>query len=81
MLISFRIIEFFLFITKFAYNNASHTFTNVSFFEINIEYNSKKCYEEKSNFKFKASATLNQAKKFQRIDNVFRQILESIQQT
>ena len=67
--------------TKFVYNNTTHAFTNIFFFEINIEYNFKKYYEKKSNFKFKTSIVLNQIKELHRVDDIFREILESTQLT
>ena len=68
-------------ITKFVYNSVEHVSITMSLFEINIDYNSRKCYKKKSNSKFKAPTILNHAKKLQRVNNTLRDILRFAQQT
>ena len=62
--------------TKFVYNNAKHTFIKTSLFEININYNFKKCYEKKIYFKSQTSTALNQIKKLRFVDDAFRETLK-----
>ena len=56
--------------TKFIYNNAKHAFINMSLFETNINYNSRKCYEKKSNSKQKTFVALNYAYELRRVNVV-----------
>lgn len=71
----------FLSMTKFVYNSAKHAFITMSLFEININYNSRKCYEKKFDSKSKTSIALNYAKKLRRVDKTFRDALQMTQDT
>ena len=66
---------FLLSIIEFVYNSVEHISIVILFFEININYNSRKYYKKKSNSKFKALAILNHAKKLQRVNNTLRNTL------
>ena len=67
--------------TKFVYNNAKHAFINMLFFETNINYNSRKCYEKKSNSKQKTFVALNYAHELRRVNDVLRETMKSTQKT
>ena len=67
--------------TKFVYNNAKHAFINMLFFETNMNYNSRKCYEKKSNSKQKTFVALNYAHELRRVNDVLRETMKSTQKT
>ena len=65
--------------TKFTYNNAKHASIDMSSFETNINYNSRKCYEKKSNLKQKTFIALNYAHELRRVNDVVRETIKSTQ--
>ena len=65
--------------TEFAYNNAKHVFTKMSFFEIMLEYSSKMTWENFMNDRIKSKSIKQHVKELNQLMSVFKKRLHDSQ--